>query len=79
MVIAPGDLHRCGAHAARCAELRFEQLIDLCGVDYSSYGNATARSVPLRGRVSSAVAHAQLAAAPAHVRAKTTICRSSIR
>jgi NADH-quinone oxidoreductase subunit C len=25
--------------AARCAGCRFEQLIDLCGVDYSTYGD----------------------------------------
>jgi NADH-quinone oxidoreductase subunit C len=32
-------LPRGGAHAARRSPLRFEQLIDLCGVDYCDYKN----------------------------------------
>ena len=40
---------------------RFEQLIDLCGVDYSSYGDGAVGRPALLRRLPPAVAHAQLA------------------
>ena len=39
-------------------ELRFEQLIDLCGVDYSTYGDGARRGPALRRRLPPAVARA---------------------
>jgi len=42
-VIAPGDLHAAMRTLRDAPELRFETLIDLCGVDYSAYaGEPTA-------------------------------------
>ena len=45
-------------------DLRFEELIDLCGVDYSTYGDRPWAGA-LRRRSAPAVGHAQLAAAAA--------------
>ena len=41
VVVAPGDLPAVATALRDTPQLRFEQLIDLCGVDYSSYGKAT--------------------------------------
>jgi NADH-quinone oxidoreductase subunit C len=38
--IAPGDLLSVARTLRDAPDLAFEQLIDLCGVDYSRYGNA---------------------------------------
>ena len=43
--IAPGDLLEVARTLRDIPELAFEQLIDLCGVDYSRYGN-TDRAPP---------------------------------
>jgi len=37
-VVKPGDLLEVATKLRDAPELRFEQLIDLCGVDYSGYG-----------------------------------------
>ena len=46
IVVAPGDLPAAATALRDAPELRFEQLIDLCGVDYSSYGRATWEGEP---------------------------------
>jgi NADH-quinone oxidoreductase subunit C len=46
IVVAPGDLVEMAAALRDAPELKFEQLIDLCGVDYSSYGKVTSESEP---------------------------------
>ena len=54
-------------------ELRFEMLIDVCGVDYSAYGNGAPRRAALRGRLPPAVARQQPAPARARVRARRRV------
>ena len=39
MVVAAGDMQTVFARLRDDAKFRFEQLIDLCGVDYSTYGS----------------------------------------
>jgi NADH-quinone oxidoreductase subunit C len=38
LVVKPGDLLAASATLRDAPELKFEELIDLCGVDYSGYG-----------------------------------------
>ena len=40
VVVAPGDLPAVATALRDTPQLKFEQLIDLCGLDYSSYGKA---------------------------------------
>ena len=42
LTVAPGDYLEAAMLLRDEPELRFEQLIDLCGVDYSTYGEGTA-------------------------------------
>jgi NADH-quinone oxidoreductase subunit C len=61
-------LPRGGAQLRDHPDLRFEELIDLCGVDYSTYGDARRRQRrAIAVVVAPAVGHAQLAAAPAQL------------
>jgi NADH-quinone oxidoreductase subunit C len=39
LVVAAGDMQTVFAHLRDDARFRFEQLIDLCGIDYSAYGS----------------------------------------
>ena len=39
LVVAPQEVHAACALLRDAASLKFEQLIDLCGVDYSQYGD----------------------------------------
>jgi NADH-quinone oxidoreductase subunit C len=50
--------------------LRFEQLIDLCGVDYADYKNQPWDGLRFCVVVAPAVGHAQLACAPEGLRAR---------
>jgi len=43
-VVKPGDLLEVATKLRDAPELHFEQLIDLCGVDYSAYGDGAASS-----------------------------------
>ncbi len=45
-VVAAGELDAAMRLLRDRPELRFEMLIDLCGVDYSTYGNAAPREGP---------------------------------
>jgi NADH-quinone oxidoreductase subunit C len=46
IVVAPADLLAVAVALREAPELKFEQLIDLCGVDYSTYGKVTSESEP---------------------------------
>lgn len=46
VVVAPEHLLEIASLLRDASELRFEQLIDLCGVDYSTYGRVTSETEP---------------------------------
>ncbi|MBI4206232.1 MAG: NADH-quinone oxidoreductase subunit C [Betaproteobacteria bacterium] len=47
IVIQPEDLLAAAVTLRDAPQLKFEQLIDLCGVDYSTYGKVASESEPL--------------------------------
>src|SRR5690349_11329031 len=47
IVVAPDNLLAAAAALRDAPQLKFEQMIDLCGVDYRSYGKVTLESEPV--------------------------------
>jgi NADH-quinone oxidoreductase B subunit len=67
------------AHACATTPLRFEQLVDLCGVDYSDLRRRRVRRPAFCGRARICCRGEQLAFARARVRAGRRLCRWSRR
>ena len=77
LVVKAADYREAARTLRDHPDLRFEQLIDLCGVDYSTYGDRPGQRRPLRRGAAPAVGHAQLAPAAARASARTTSSRCS--